>query len=664
MTAVLQKRSRVPIFFSGMFFILILSGCLKTPPPSPLHSGLQSAQLPPLLPVTAFFENGQSRSLYRISPDGKRLAWIETVRGVRTVHFKTLGEDRVDHIALLHGDIPYFRWAQDSRRVLVQQRSGGRENSVIYSYDLNAPAQAPFKVVDFKGFLTDKKRALLHKTITNDPDHILVEHNDRDLSCYDLYRYNIRTGENEQIAENPGDVRTWITDASGNLLARIRSHETSGDKIVEKRGPGESSWRKVIDLDFEDVFQVIGLDAETGRLWALSNRGRDKTGLVEFFLETGEENLVYEDKKVNIEDCRLFWETQKPFLVYLQPDYPRVRFLDPGMEKEFEPVFKKLSEEHFRAFSITSVDDRTQVFVIYAYSDKDWAYYLFDRGSGRIEPLSRNPQPEYQPYFSDIRPIAFTSRDGLEINGYLTLPKGASAGKLPLVLWVHGGPWSRDYWGFNKEVQFLANRGYAVLQINFRGSSGYGRAFMEAAVGEFGGKMQADLIDGAKWAVQEGIADPDKIAVCGSSYGGYAALAGLAFTPDFFACGIDAFGPSDLEALIEHAPVWWKLGLPRWYRYVGNPKNPADRAAMRARSPIYKAAVIQKPLLVIYGSEDQRVDQKHSRNMIDKLTELGKEVEWYSFPDDGHGISAQNRVTYYRLIQTFLARHLGGRDFL
>ncbi len=354
-------------------------------------------------------------------------------------------------------------------------------------------------------------------------------------------------------------------------------------------------------------------------------------------------------------------ETQKPYLLYLEPDFPKHFFLDPEMEKDFEPMLKRIREDGFQRLNIRSSDDSARVFTISANSDKDWKYYLFDRDSGKIEVLSSNPLAKNTPHLSDIRPVSFTSRDGLEIYGYLTLPKGAPEKNLPMVVLVHGGPWSRDYWGFDREVQFLANRGCAVLQINFRGSDGYGRKYMEAAMGEFAGKMHTDLIDGSTWVIDQGIADPEKIAIMGASYGGYAALVGVTFTPDFFACGIDVFGMSDLETLIEVAPVWWKLGMPKFYKYIGDPKNPEDLEMMKSKSPIYKLDEIKRPLLVIYGGEDQRVDRKQSIDIIEKLKESGKDFEWYSFPDAGHGFYGRNRLTYFRLVEEFLAKHLGSR---
>lgn len=651
----------------GVFILLVLSllfslGCAGNQRQYPLHPSLQSDQLPPPLTVKELFDNDAEKYRFRVSPDGKRLAWVATVRGTTTVHHKTIGEERVRHISARRGNIYGFRWAQDSQRILVNYRRRGKENNDIYTLNLDEIANAPFKLYEFKGFMSNKKRALIHRLMPADPDHILIVNNDRDLSCYDLYKVSIHAKDRQLLATNPGDVRKWITDRQGRLRGRVRLDEARGIKVLEFPGAAEGDWRKIFEMPFEDVFHVVGFDDQAGDLWALSSRHRDKVALVRFDPDTQRETVVFANPKVDLDGYEVVRATRVPFMVYAVPDYPEVTFLDPQIEKDFAPLLARIEADGLHSFNITSLDNQARVFTIYAYSDRDWCYYLFDRVSGTIEHLSHSPLHARRAELAAIQPVAFESRDGITINGYLTLPPGIEAQRLPMVVLVHGGPWSRDYWGFKRHVQFYANRGYAVLQINFRGSDGYGKDFMELAVGEFAGTMQNDLIDGARWAIREGIADPAKIAISGQSYGGYATLVGLTFTPDFFACGINVFGPSELETLVEHAPVWWKLGLPKFHKYIGDPDKPEDRARMRAKSPLYRLGDLNKPLLVIYGSEDQRVAKKQSKDIIARLTELEKKFEWHAFPDAGHGIYGKNRVTYYNLVEEFLAKHLGGRQ--
>lgn len=650
------------LLMSLLFCLLAFSGCATERRNYPLHPSLQNAPFPPLLPVEKLFHNNEEKTRFQVSPNGKRLAWVESVRGTPTVHYKTIGEDDTRHLSVKYGHIYGFTWTQDNHRILVNYRSRGKENNNIYAFNLDAVGRRPFKLYEFQGLMTDKKRALIHRQLPDDPDHILIENNDRELSCYDLYKVNIHAKERELLAMNPGDVRQWITDRSGTPRARIRIDDASHAKQLDYRGTCDDEWRKTIELDFEEIFEVVGFDDQASDMWVLSNRNRDKVALVKFDPLTCRETVVYENRQVDVDSCEIIRESSVPYLAYTYPDYPEIIFFDKQFEADFNILLEHIKADGLKGYHITSADNQAQIFTIYAYSDKDWCYYLFNRLTGDIDLLSRNPLHKRRDEFAAIVPIAFTSRDGIGINGYLTMPRGLQARNLPLVVLVHGGPWSRDYWGYNREVQFYANRGYAVLQVNFRGSVGYGKHFMELAVGEFAGTMQNDLLDGAEWAIQKGIADPEKIAICGQSYGGYATLIGLTFTPDFFACGINVFGPSELETLVKYAPVWWKLGMPKFYKYIGDPDNAEDRAIMRAKSPLYHLEALTKPLLVIYGSEDQRVAKKQSKDIIERLKELNKDVEWYAFPDAGHGIYGPNGITFYNLVQDFLARHLGGRN--
>ncbi len=653
---------KLGIVLSLLLCLLASAGCTPKSLHYPLHPSLQTSQLPPLLSIEELFHSDEEKFRFRVSPDGRKLAWVETVRGTTTVHYKTIGKDDTRHLPVKYGHIYGFTWAQDNQRILVNYRSRGKENNQIYAFNLDAIGRRPFKLYEFRGFMSDKKRALIHRLLPNDPDHILIENNDRDLSCYDLYKVNIHAKDRELLATNPGDVRQWITDRNGTPRARIRVDDAKHLKVLDFRGSNDDEWREKIAMGFEEVFEVVGFDDPTGNMWVLSNRNRDKVVLAKLNLRTFQETVLLENREVDVDACEVIRKTGVPYLAYTCPDYPQIAFLDTQTEKTFKPLLERIETDGYKSYRITSADNQAHVFTVYAYSDKDWSYYLFNRLTADMALLSRNPLHKRRSEFASIEPITFTSRDGIDIKGYLTLPRGGQARDLPLVVLVHGGPWSRDYWGYNRGVQLYANRGYAVLQINFRGSDGYGKHFMELAVGEFAGSMQNDLLDGALWAIQEGIADPGKIAICGQSYGGYAALVGLTFTPDFFACGINVFGPSDLETLLEYAPVWWKLGMAKFYKYIGNPGDPDDRAAMRAKSPLYRLDDLSKPLLIVYGSEDQRVAKKQSKDIIERLKELEKPFEWYAFPDAGHGIYGRNRITYYRLVQEFLAKNLGGRN--
>jgi dipeptidyl aminopeptidase/acylaminoacyl peptidase len=341
------------------------------------------------------------------------------------------------------------------------------------------------------------------------------------------------------------------------------------------------------------------------------------------------------------------------------PDYPKIHFFDSKLAAQFE----ELQQQNPMGLSLKSMDNQERRFTYALYNDKKIQYYLLDRETGEKTFLYENPMAKYAESLTSPQPVSLKSRDGLDLHGYLTLPRGTSGKHLPMVLLVHGGPWNRDRWGYSGFVQFLANRGYSILQINYRGSRGYGRSFMEAGIGEFAGKMHADLIDSVQWAIAEGIADPERIAIAGGSYGGYATLVGLSFTPETFACGVDLFGPSNLVTLMENFPEYWKPWMAFWHRYVGDPAKPEDRRKMEAQSPLFRVNRINKPLMIFQGANDARVTQLESDQMVVAMQDAGKEVEYTLFPDEGHSLTHwKNVLVFIRKVEDFLAKHLGGRS--
>jgi dipeptidyl aminopeptidase/acylaminoacyl peptidase len=475
---------------------------------------------------------------------------------------------------------------------------------------------------------------------------------------YDLYRINLNTHKQTLVAQNPGDVLGWVTDDEGNLRARLRK-KTKEISSLEILKPSENTWKALIALDLEDFLQVLSFTADRQVVWALSNRGRDRISLVLMDFATGKEELVYEDPHVDLSAAIISYQTKKPLLAVAFPDYQKLHFFDPQAEEDARIFLDQLPLTLY----LNSADYEERLFTITTYTDKSNEYYLLDRDTRQKILLHRNPILKYQHSLSTVKPISFKSRDGLTIRGYLTLPKGTLGKGLPMVLYVHGGPWRRDYWIYSRTVQFLANRGYAVLQINYRGSTGYGRAFKEASRGEFAGKMHADLIDGVDWAVAKGIADPQKIAIFGASYGGYATLVGLTFTPDNFACGVDVFGISNLITFMQSVPKYWKNWMPYWYKYVGDPDDPEDQGRMKVKSPLFHVDQIKRPLLIVQGANDARVKQQESDQIVAAMRKANKEVEYILFENEGHSIrNWQNRLIFYRKLEDFLAEHLGGRS--
>ena len=653
---------RLLIWLTSLILVGLTTGCGTPPKLYELHPNLQNTNLPPLLSIEDFFDSRENKFNFKVSPDGTKLAWSERYQGRPQIHFKTIGEEKIGRIVATNWRIYSIVWAQDSRHFFVHGTSGGKENTRVYVFDMKYPHAKPKMISKFEGYMTSQKRASVVMIPQNDPEHVLVSMNDRDSTFFDLYKIGISGQGKELIAQNPGDVASWITDKNGKLYGRIRRDEDTGSGGVEIYQPEDGSWRKVADMGLSDFFWAKKFDSEKKHLWALSNRNRDKVALVRFNLANGHEELIYEHPQVDVAFAYVSDVTSKPVGVIIEPDYPELHFLDPDVKNNFEPLMNEMRDKGYKGLTVLSSDNTDKLFTLRAYTEKHYAYYFFDSSTGAVELLDSVSPKILIENMAEMKPIVITSRDGWPLHGYLTLPPGAEHIRLPMVLRVHGGPWSRDHYGFNREVQFLANRGYAVLQINFRGSRGYGRAFMEAAKGEFAGKMHDDLIDAVRWAVKQGFADESRIAIYGGSYGGYATLVGLTFTPDVFACGIDIFGPSNLVSLMQNFPQWWKFGLPQWREYVGNIDDPQDVEIMKAKSPFFKVDKIMRPLLIIYGSGDQRVSKKESEKMIAVLQKAGKQVEWHRFVDEGHGITkGTNRFTYYKLIEDFLARHLGGR---
>lgn len=644
----MKKTAKLLLFLILLGFVI--NGCAT----APNHFALKNAQLPELIPLRDFFINKESSFGYQVSPDGLKLAWIAVDNRKLTIYFKTIREKDVTVINTHSARSIYgFAWVQDSRRMLFLQDQAGNGNYHIYLADSARPDQKPVDLTPF-----DETRAWIHQILRSNPEHILIGHNRRDKSVDDLYRVNLDTGEQDLIAQNPGDVLTWISDDDGALRARIRKLENE-ERILEVLQYSSNSWKQIISWDLEESVQFLSFTSDNKGMWLKSNVARDRIGLVRLDLETGKQSLIYEDPRVDLELVSISYLTKEPMFAASFPDYPKLHFFDKEVEELAEPFLTRQPVNLY----LTSSNNSETIFTVAAYTDKGGEYFLFNRNTRQKELLNRHPISVYHDALADMEPISFQSRDGLTLHGYLTRPTGTNGRMLPTVIFVHGGPWYRDYWNYQNTVQFLANRGYAVLQINFRGSTGYGRAFKEAAVGEFAGKMNDDLNDGAQWLIDQSISDPVKIGIFGFSYGGYATLVGLTFTPDTFACGVDVSGMSNLVTLLESSPKYWKNQMPFFYKYMGDPNNPADRQKMEASSPLFRLDQIKRPLLIVQGANDVIVPQRESDQIVSALRKANKAVVYILFSDEGHGISNwKNRLTFSRKLEDFLAEHLGGRS--
>lgn len=626
--------------------VSVLTGCAI----APTHPALADAALPALVPVRDFVANVEGTSLYRVSPDGASLAW-KGVNGLKSVVWvKTLASGETRAIAVRAQAIV---WSGDSRFLFLTVDSTGDEDTHVFAVDMARSDAQPVDLTPFQG-----TRSRIQRRIENSADVVVVS-NARDKKVFDLYRIDPVTGTRTLLAQNSGNVTSWAVDREGRL--RARSVQDGDDRYLQLRDG--DAWRTTLRWQKDENWWIADYVPGTNTVWAASSRGRDKEALVRLDLETGAEEVIHEEAEVDVEQVLMSRRGNAPLAVYSMPGYPRAKYFDKGLAARLEP----LGGGAPAAVHVSSMADDERTMTVSVGTDRGWKYYLLRDASTAPVLLGESNTSGLASSLAPTRPIAYAARDGLRIHGYLTLPPGVRARALPMVLLVHGGPWSRDLWtyqGTSRSVQqFLANRGYAVLQVNYRGSSGYGRAFMEKAVGEFAGKMHDDLIDGVRWAVAEGVADPARVAIYGASYGGYSALVGATMTPETFACAVDLVGMSDLSRLIENAPAYWSLGLPWWKRYVGDPADPAQRKVMDAKSPINHVASVRAPLLIMHGVNDPRVKFDQSEHMVAALRGAGKEVEFVSFKGDGHGNQKwSNNLAMYRKTEDFLARCLGGRS--
>lgn len=642
----MKLATRVFPSIAAFGFLLLTAGCAISPP----HPALQSAHLPRLLPVRDFVASTDYNGLYRISPDGKKLAW-QAVSGVRESLFvKSLDSGEVK-VLPIKGE---YSWAQDSRHLLFYKDRKGNENYHILVVDSSSPGAEPFDLTPHEGI-----RAYIQQVIASDPGHVLIAHNGRDVHVFDLYKIDLVSGQETLLAQNPGTVTRWLTSRDGVLWGRVR--QAGENYILEIPDSGLDSWHVLYQWGrFENV-APLELSRDGKSVWMFSNHGRDLLALVSLDLASGQEHVVYQASGADVDGVVFSSRTREPVMAYSEPDYPHTEFLDAA----FKADFTTFDTPDPKGLRINNIDDQDRRMVVQVYNSIGRQYYLFDRATRQRTLLGESSSMKFDDVLSPVKAISFQSRDGLTLHGYLTLPNGAESHNLPTVLLVHGGPWYRDQWGAdfytNRLGQFLANRGYAVVQINYRGSTGYGRRFMEAAIGEYGARMQDDLIDAVNWLEEQGISDPQHIAIAGRSFGGYATLAGLAFTPNIFACGVDIVGVSDLTT--QKGPEYGELGRYWAERYFGNADNPADLEKLKQRSPYYHANDFSRPVLIVYGAHDARVNRQQSEKMIAALKAAHKDVQSLVLTDEGHLITRwPSNLKMYRRIEDFLSGCLGGRS--
>lgn len=623
--------------------------------------------LPDLIPVKDFFDS-PIRAAAKISPDGSRLAFLAPSNNRLNVWVENLDPGRGGLRRVTDDDnrsVLHFEWTDDPRWLIYLQDTNGDENWHIHRVDLDDPDAPAVDLTPFPGAM-----ALPAREVRNGRTTVMI--NNRDATLLDVYELDIATGDLTLIAKNPGHVNGWLSSDAGDVFATALTPD--GDLELSRWDRDAETLRSIARFDGSDYpvgIHPLVVTPDGAGVWMGSNRDSDRTQLVFVDLETGEESTVDSHETFDIDPraavsplfpAPLIQDRRTGALLGVRYYGERqvIRALDP----RFGDILTNLQTLSDGDIGNLSSDDAGVRWVVGFNHDRDpGATYLYDHSTGESRLLYR-PLPHLDPeQLAPMRPVTITSRDGLALQSYLTLPVGVEPKGLPLVLVVHGGPWYRDAWGFDAQAQVLANRGYAVLQVNFRGSTGFGKTFLAAAKGEFAGKMHDDLIDGVNWAIEQGYADCDKVAILGGSYGGYAALVGVTFTPDVFAAAVDYVGISNLANFMRTLPPIARPHLANnWHAYVGDPDDPEQLADMMARSPITKVDEIRTPLLVIQGANDVRVVQAESDNLVNALRNRGVEVDYLVQPDEGHGtVNAENTIEMWETISRFLAQHLGGR---
>lgn len=631
------------------------------------------ADLPPLIPRKALFASAD-RNGPSLSPDGTRLAYIApSDKGVANVWIQMLGKDDRRMVTNdTRQGVNDYRWTADGKHVLYRQDRDGDENWHIYSVDLDSGLVrdlTPFQGIRAQDLLTSDKR----------PNEILVGLNIRDRRVSDMYRVNLDSGALTLEAQNPGDVIGWATDENFVIRAATAFGGDDAHTTVRVRDDAKSPWRDLLVIPFRDApfyGQVNGGSLVAGfapggkSIYVVSPMGSDKTRLVELDCSTGKEvAVIAADPRCDVE-YNTGLVLMRP-AVETDPKTDRVQAVgfnhtklewqvtDPAVRADFD----LLAKAHPGTFQVVErVKDDSLWLVQYSPADAPLSHLLYDRTRRTTEPLWPDKSELSAYTLADMEPLTIKSRDGLDLVCYLTAPPGVAHKNLPLVLFPHGGPWWRDRWGFDPLAQLLANRGYAVLQVEFRGSTGFGKAFFNAANNQFGDQaVMGDLLDAVKWAVDSGLADPQRLAVMGGSFGGYATLCCVAFHPEVnWKCAVDLVGPSSVKTLQESMPAYWKPVKKRWYLRMGDAEH--DDALNRKISPLFHASNIRAPILMGYGLNDPRVPIREAEQMVKAMRANNQPVTLVVYPDEGHGFNRPvNNLDFFGRVEDFLAQHLGGR---
>ena len=606
----------------------------------------KTASKRPLIPLRDFFKNPEKTSYY-ISPDGKYLSYLASYKNRLNIFIRETGSDKSKRITNESSrDIISYFWGS-SERILYLQDNKGNENFhlfAVYKDGTGHTDLTPFE--DITVMVIDELEDI--------ESEVMIAMNKRNKEIFDAYRLNIETGEMTVEAENPGNISEWFTDHDGKIRAAITTDGVNSSLLY--RDNDSSPFKTVLTTNFKETVSPTFFTFDNKYVYASSNLNRDKSAIVKFDIAQGKEmELIFEHPEVDV--YNLGYSKKRKLLTQISyTTWKRqIEFLDDETKKIYERLTPELGNYEIVIADTNKEEDK---FIIRTYSDRSLgSYYYYDKNTNELKKLSDVSPWLQEEDLSEMKPVSFTSRDGLNINGYLSLPPGADPENLPVVLLVHGGPWVRDTWTYSPEAQFLANRGYAVFKVNYRGSTGYGKKFWELSFRQWGRKMQDDLTDGVKWLINRGIADPKRVAIYGGSYGGYAVLAGLTFTPELYACGIDYVGVSNLFTFMKSIPPYWKPYLEMMYEMVGNPEK--DKELMHDASPVFHVDKIKAPLFIAQGRMDPRVNVNESNQMVEALKRRGIDVPYMVKDNEGHGFrNEENRFEFYEAMEQFLEKHL------
>lgn len=584
---------------------------------------------------------------YQLSPDGEYIAYAAEWQSRLNVFIKNMDDESepVRVTSTTDRDIAGLFWKDNNMYYLKD--NGGDENYHIYSSSFNGAKEKdltpyPNVVVLPIDYLKDVE------------DEILIMMNKEDATVFDVYKLNVKTGATKLVAKNPGNILSWIPDSNGQIRMAVASDGVVG--AVLYRETEEDEFQPFISIDAGETVSPLGFSRDNQSIYAVSDKGRDKAALVKYDLE-GKEEVVFSNPLVDISGA--LYSSTKDQLLYAAyiTDKVHYNFFD----SEFENLFNKMKDQlgvSASEFGVNDYNKEMTKFIVSVSSDTVYGkYYYYDAETETMTLLAELGSWLDAGNLAEMHSISYEARDGLIIHGYLTLPKNKIAEDLPLVVIPHGGPWARDMWGFNNEVQLLANQGYAVLQANFRSSTGYGKEFLEAGNKQWGLKIQDDITDGVQWAIDLGIADAEKIGIYGASFGGYATLAGITFTPDLYAAAVDYVGVSNIFTLLETIPPYWETQRNMFYERVGHPEK--DKELLKAASPVFHVDKIKTPLFVAQGANDPRVNKQESDQIVQALKNRGVEVEYMVKDNEGHGFAnEENRIEFYNALVDFFAEYL------